>query len=293
MQPNDRKFTPQQAIDAWPADRPLAALVTASPDERWGRWSLLAAPARVVTAHAHDEAVRAIEEASSDGGTWLVALAYELGAAFEPTALPRRRAPDDGWPLAILARCDSRIVHDDATGLWRAEGDAASEGLLAEVSARAERGERGGEAASVTGLEQDIARAEYERMVAEAVELVRAGDIFQANVAQRFSARWAGSPRAVLRAALRAARADRLQTSLNLAIGSAMASIGLTVPVVAAASVWLGLPLTLGIENKDIALLTLTFVVGSITLATGRTNMLQGAIHLVIFAAFLFLTLVP
>ena len=53
------------------------------------------------------------------------------------------------------------------------------------------------------------------------------------------------------------------------------------------------LPLTLGIENKDIALLTLTFVVGSITLATGRTNMLQGAIHLVIFAAFLFLTLVP
>ena len=94
-------------------------------------------------------------------------------------------------------------------------------------------------------------------------------------------------------AALRAARADRLQTSMNLAIGSAMASIGLTVPVVAVASVWLGLPLTLGIENKDIALLTLTFLVGSITLATGRTNMLQGAIHLVIFAAFLFLTLVP
>jgi Ca2+:H+ antiporter len=94
-------------------------------------------------------------------------------------------------------------------------------------------------------------------------------------------------------AALRAALADRLQTSLNLAIGSAMASIGLTVPVVAAASVWLGLPLTLGIDDKDIALLALTFVVGSITLATGRTNMLQGAIHLVIFAAFLFLTLVP
>lgn len=94
-------------------------------------------------------------------------------------------------------------------------------------------------------------------------------------------------------AALRAARADRLQTSMNLAIGSAMASIGLTVPVVAVASVWLGLPLTLGIETKDIALLTLTFLVGSITLATGRTNMLQGAIHLVIFAAFLFLTLVP
>jgi Ca2+:H+ antiporter len=94
-------------------------------------------------------------------------------------------------------------------------------------------------------------------------------------------------------AAVRAARADRLQTSLNLAIGSALASIGLTVPAVVAASVWLELPLVLGLEAKDMALLALTFVVGAITLATGRTNLMQGAVHLVIFAAFLFLALVP
>ena len=94
-------------------------------------------------------------------------------------------------------------------------------------------------------------------------------------------------------AAIRAARANRLQTSMNLAIGSAMASIGLTIPVVVAASVWLGLPLTLGLEAKDMALLALTFLVGAITLGSGRTNLMQGAIHLVIFAAFLFLTLVP
>ena len=94
-------------------------------------------------------------------------------------------------------------------------------------------------------------------------------------------------------AALRAAKANRLQTSLNLALGSALASIGLTIPAVAVAAVWLDFPLTLGLENKDLVLLVLAFMVGSITLAHGRTSMMQGAVHLVIFAAFLFLTLVP
>ena len=94
-------------------------------------------------------------------------------------------------------------------------------------------------------------------------------------------------------AAVRAARANRLQTSMNLAIGSALASIGLTVPAVVVASVWLDLPLVLGLEGKDMALLALSFLVGAITLASGRTSLMQGAVHLVIFAAFLFLALVP
>ena len=94
-------------------------------------------------------------------------------------------------------------------------------------------------------------------------------------------------------AALRAAHANRLQSSLNLAFSSAMACIGLTVPVVVGAAVALDLPLILGLEPTNIALLALTFVVGAFTLGSGRTNMMQGAIHLIIFAAFLFLTLVP
>jgi Ca2+:H+ antiporter len=94
-------------------------------------------------------------------------------------------------------------------------------------------------------------------------------------------------------AAMRAARANRLQTSMNLAIGSALASIGLTIPIVVVAAVFLDLPLELGLMPKDMALLALTFIVGSITLASGRTNLMQGAVHLVLFAAFLFLTLVP
>jgi Ca2+:H+ antiporter len=94
-------------------------------------------------------------------------------------------------------------------------------------------------------------------------------------------------------AALRAARANRLQTSFNLAYGSALASIGLTIPVVVGVSVVLGLQLVLGLTSKELVLLMLTFFVSVLTLATGRTHVLQGSVHLVIFAAFLFLSLFP
>jgi Ca2+:H+ antiporter len=94
-------------------------------------------------------------------------------------------------------------------------------------------------------------------------------------------------------AALRAARLDRLQTSMNLALGSALASIGLTVPAVAVVSILLDQPLALGLGAKEVVLLALTLLVSVITLGTGRTTVLQGIVHLVIFAAFLFLAVVP
>ena len=94
-------------------------------------------------------------------------------------------------------------------------------------------------------------------------------------------------------AAVRAARANRLQTSLNLALGSALASIGLTIPAVAIVSIMLGQPLELGLDRKDMVLLALTVLLGVITLGTGRTTVLQGIVHLVIFAAFLFFAVVP
>jgi Ca2+:H+ antiporter len=94
-------------------------------------------------------------------------------------------------------------------------------------------------------------------------------------------------------AALRAARLDRLQTSLNLALGSALASIGLTIPAVAIVSIAIGQPIALGLANKEIVLLALTLLVSVITLGTGRSTVLQGVVHLVIFATFLFLSVVP
>jgi len=94
-------------------------------------------------------------------------------------------------------------------------------------------------------------------------------------------------------AAVRAARANRLQTSMNLALGSALASIGLTIPVVAIAALGFDLPLVLGLAPKDVVMLTLTLLVSIVTLGTGRTHVMQGAVQLVIFAAFLVLALVP
>ena len=94
-------------------------------------------------------------------------------------------------------------------------------------------------------------------------------------------------------AALRAARANELQTSLNLALGSALASIGLTIPAVAVLSIVLSRPLELGLGSKDEVLLALTVIVGIVTLGTGRTTVLQGIVHLVIFAAFLLLAVAP
>jgi Ca2+:H+ antiporter len=94
-------------------------------------------------------------------------------------------------------------------------------------------------------------------------------------------------------AAVKAAYANRIQTSLNLAIGSALACIGLTIPVVAGVSLYLGRELTLGLDAEGTAILVLTLFVSSLTLATGRATILQGAVHLVIFGVFLLLAAVP
>jgi Ca2+:H+ antiporter len=94
-------------------------------------------------------------------------------------------------------------------------------------------------------------------------------------------------------ASLRAARLNRLQTSMNLALGSALCSIGLTIPAVAAISIALGRPLTLGLDAKEEVLLSLTLLLCVITLGTGRTTVLQGIVHLVVFAAFVFVAIVP
>jgi Ca2+:H+ antiporter len=94
-------------------------------------------------------------------------------------------------------------------------------------------------------------------------------------------------------AATRAALANRMQTSLNLALGSALATIGLTIPAVAVLSIALDLPLALGLPGTETVLLALTLLVSTLTLAGGSATVLQGAVHLVLFAAFLFLAVVP
>jgi Ca2+:H+ antiporter len=94
-------------------------------------------------------------------------------------------------------------------------------------------------------------------------------------------------------AAVRQAAAERVQISLNLAYGSAMASIGLTIPAIAVASIWLEGPLVLGLDATRIVLLALSAVVGTLTVVPGRSKTLQGGLHLVLLAAFVFLSINP
>jgi len=146
--------------------------------------------------------------------------------------------------------------------------------------------------------------ASFGLLLASLVAVVGLGKVLSPSIEAGVSA--AGAPAAVVGiaismivllpetwAAVRAARADRLQTSMNLALGSGLASIGLTIPAVALVSVFMGVPLVLGLDAKDIVLATLSFGVGTITLGTGRTNLMQGAVHLVLFATFIFLAVVP
>jgi Ca2+:H+ antiporter len=94
-------------------------------------------------------------------------------------------------------------------------------------------------------------------------------------------------------ASLQAARRNRLQTSLNLILGSALASIGLTIPAVALFSLVTGRTIILGLDEKETLLLALSLFVASLSLNTGRTTVLQGTVHLVVFAVYLFTAVVP
>jgi len=94
-------------------------------------------------------------------------------------------------------------------------------------------------------------------------------------------------------AAVSAARKNDLQKSVNLALGSSIATIGLTIPAVAIAAYTLYKQLVLGLSVQDMVLLVLTFVLSMLTFGTGRTNILFGLVHLVVFAVFVFLVFVP
>jgi Ca2+:H+ antiporter len=94
-------------------------------------------------------------------------------------------------------------------------------------------------------------------------------------------------------AAVRAAARNRVQTSLNLAYGSSLATIGLTIPTIAVASIWINQPLTLGLGPLELVLLALTVVLSILTVAPGRATLMQASVHLAVFGTFLFFTVTP
>ncbi len=94
-------------------------------------------------------------------------------------------------------------------------------------------------------------------------------------------------------AAVGAAKRDQLQRSINLALGSSLATIGLTIPAVSVAVIVLGKDLVLGLSPREMVLLAMTILISTLTLGNGRTNIMFGLVHVVVFAVFLFMAFVP
>jgi Ca2+:H+ antiporter len=94
-------------------------------------------------------------------------------------------------------------------------------------------------------------------------------------------------------AAIAAARKNQLQKSINLALGSSLATIGLTIPAVAVVAYVLDKTLILGLEPREMVLLVMTLILSMLTFGTGRTNILFGLVHVLVFAVFIFMVFVP
>jgi Ca2+:H+ antiporter len=161
-----------------------------------------------------------------------------------------------------------------------------------------------GEGEAMAPTPNRTAAAALALLVAALVGVVMAGKALAPTISAAVAA--AGAPEALVGviiaaivlmpeglAAVRAARANRLQDSLNLALGSALASIGLTIPAVAMVSIWQGFPLTLGLGPLDTELLILSLFLAVLSLQLGRTTLLNGVVHLTIFAVYLFTVINP
>ncbi len=123
---------------------------------------------------------------AAHGGGWIVQLGYELGGWFEPTARSRSLESSGAPPLFVVARVDRGVSVDDTTGRvlgfggWEPGVESFGEAPPSEVM-----------------FERPRSRRRYESAVARAVEYIRAGDVFQANIAHHLEGRFRGSPRAM------------------------------------------------------------------------------------------------
>lgn len=211
-------FSPLEAIARWPVDQPLVALHSGRLHKRWARWSILASPRetwrldgldRDLRGEAGDDPAAQLESVlastrSSAGGAgelpfvggWIGGLSYDLGPVLEPAAQGTRSAADDrGWPIIELAYCPGAIVFDHLAEQWFVVGEpvVAPDDLC--DAARVET-------PIVGDLTPDLAPDDYLAMVNRTIEYIAAGDVFQANITQRWRATFTGSTRALAARAL-------------------------------------------------------------------------------------------
>ncbi|MGD9690124.1 MAG: anthranilate synthase component I family protein [Phycisphaerales bacterium] len=213
-------ISPGQVLECWPADRPVAALVSGSAGapSPWSRWSLIAEPGEVVLRPraAADDFVPPCLDSSAFGpcardpasppmtSGWIACLSYELGRVLEPLAGHRpdadRRARSltTPWPDALWARCPAVLAFDHHAGRWWVGGEPrAAEELRARLNAAAlGKGSRARPWA-LGQVESAWSRPAYLDAVRRVIDYIHAGDVFQVNLSHVLSAPFHGSARAL------------------------------------------------------------------------------------------------
>jgi len=216
--PLELDATPLQVLAGWPAERPVAFLHSGRLNARWSRYSVIAEPRGTLVsergrsrwagpAHPgplalHDDALRCLDRVTrDDDALYLGYLGYELAHAIEPVLGPAPVPDDDRssdvWPELIMHRCPVAWVYDHREGRWSVVGPDASDGLAPPRAPGADAPAPGFDASPPV---PDEPRPAHEARVRRALDYIAAGDVFQVNLAHRFSSGFRGSPRALFAA---------------------------------------------------------------------------------------------
>lgn len=231
-------LTPAQAFDAWPSDWPLAALWSGDPSASRSRWTVLARPSRTVELRPREASDAILPTGTSANSLpadaepsdeqppfasgWIGFLSYDLGRVLEPRARDERsQTSTSRWPISWWARCDEALIYDHALERWWLAGEPALvEGLLESARKVAERdpGFNSSTASSsrspaestrwfmLSALAPTTSREAYIHDVGRVLGYIRAGDIYQANLAHTLTAEFSGSSRALFAALAERAR---------------------------------------------------------------------------------------
>ncbi len=178
------ELTCEQALAAWPADVPLAALWSGDRHPA-SRWTVLGRPSQVTRlGKGQLDAVGRGLAVARDGAGWFVCLSYELGSELEPVA----GGATGDWPLVTLLRCEDAWVHDGTSGVWSRVGSPPK--LQAPQA---------GAPWHVEALKSGMGEAEYVRRAGRCVDYIRAGDVYQVNLSHPLEGTFSGSARSLFR----------------------------------------------------------------------------------------------
>ena len=201
---------PLDVLARWPIDRRVFMLHSARPDANWSRYTVIAEPVeavrykdgrtqfsdpqsdlaeRVQLTHQPFADLRELLNADDSRSLWLGTLGYDLARSIEH--LPHPTADDRGWPDFQIERCDTWYVHDNQTRQWTAHGKCNTTPTLSVSEASATP-----PSFAATAINPDQSPDQVKQSIQRAIDYIAAGDVFQVNLAQRFTGTFNGSPRA-------------------------------------------------------------------------------------------------